>query len=206
MDLLSGLALLVMGGSLVDRIVCASQTAVLGSVGLREPGVGARVRGKSQKLSSVQHAVKDDPSRLSTRRRFSDYPSRNPPVSAPGTLVSGMPERSTVTAQQADLPAKAAATQEERPQSTATDAEAAKDERSKQQQAQRRFERFMCPISRDVMIDPVVASDSVTYCRFSAITAIERGSNMPGCALGTFRIVGEDQSSIKLRSGSCSKL
>lgn len=42
------------------------------------------------------------------------------------------------------------------------------------------------------MIDPIVALDGHTYCRFSAFLAIDRRSNIPGCDRDKpFAILGE---------------
>lgn len=41
------------------------------------------------------------------------------------------------------------------------------------------------------MVDPIFASDGETYDRFSAFSVIDNNGNMPGCAPGTFKIVGE---------------
>ena len=40
------------------------------------------------------------------------------------------------------------------------------------------------------MVDPVKASNGITYDRFSAFEAIDGNASMPGCPSGTFAIVG----------------
>jgi hypothetical protein len=67
---------------------------------------------------------------------------------------------------------------------------ATQEEHAQTVKDQQTEERFMCPLSRLRMIDPIVGSDGVTYCRFNALRAIQERCNMPGCAPGSFGILG----------------
>lgn len=52
-------------------------------------------------------------------------------------------------------------------------------------------ERFTCGISGDIMVDPVIASNGYSHCRFSMFIAMDRNFSMPGDDDGEgFRIVG----------------
>lgn len=50
---------------------------------------------------------------------------------------------------------------------------------------------FACPLSNSRMLDPIVATNGETYDRFTAFKAIDEKTKIPGCATGTFKVLGE---------------
>lgn len=65
-------------------------------------------------------------------------------------------------------------------------------ERFALQQRELALERLTCPITAEIMVDPVKASDGHTYDRYNVFSVIDNGGHMPGSDSDSFRVMVDD--------------